>query len=127
MSEWLPPGYIRLSELVAEHGVDHMRTELYLGRFKVVRWNREYGTITEISSGFWISKDAVRWLTDGETSRIIDPRLVDLGLVDATEIVIAVVDRNHVAVVLEFFGERIRNRVNRRTPALRFKFSARRS
>jgi hypothetical protein len=70
---WLPPGYGLLSELVTKHGIDHMRTQLYLGRHDVSRWNRKYGTIVKVSRGVWVLDETARWLETGETTRLIDP------------------------------------------------------
>ena len=46
MSDWIPPGYISVTALAREHGVDKVRSDLFSGRRQAYKWD---GTAGELS------------------------------------------------------------------------------
>ena len=68
-SDWLPTGYVPISTLVEEHGLDKVRDDLYTGRMIAFRWNRHIGALEKIVSCFWGSIDGERWLAAGRSTR----------------------------------------------------------
>jgi hypothetical protein len=61
MSDWIPPGYIDVTELVRQHGVDRVRNDLFGGRLQADGWKALY----PIERTFWLADDAPRWLATG--------------------------------------------------------------
>ena len=72
MIDWVPTGYVHLATLVARHGADQVRSDLFAGRLKAFRWDHSLGTITGIDAALWASNDATRWLEEARTATI-DP------------------------------------------------------
>ena len=62
MSDWIPPGYIDVTALVREHGIDKVRSDLFSGRRQAFKWDGTAGNLIEIEPRFWCSDEAERWL-----------------------------------------------------------------
>ena len=43
MSDWVPPGYINVTALMRQHGIDRVRNDLFAGRLQAFRWDRTSG------------------------------------------------------------------------------------
>jgi hypothetical protein len=65
MSGWIPPGYIDVTELVARHGVDRVRSDLFGGHLHAHGWNALAPALYPIEREFWLANDAPRWLASG--------------------------------------------------------------
>jgi hypothetical protein len=66
MSDWIPDGYVDVSELVVQHGVDKVRSDLFGGRLRAFRWDMRAPALHPIDPTFWLAFDAPRWLVTGE-------------------------------------------------------------
>jgi hypothetical protein len=66
MSEyWVPPGYVHVTELIDEHGVNKVRSDLFAGRLQAFKWDGTAAKLDEIESRVWCADGAGRWLIGG--------------------------------------------------------------
>jgi hypothetical protein len=70
MSDWTPPGYIVVTTLVRQHGVNKVRSDLCRGRLQAYRWNVSNCRLDPIKPMEWCGGYTERWLT---TAWIPDP------------------------------------------------------
>jgi hypothetical protein len=66
MSDWIPDGYVDVSEVVVQHGVDKVRSDLFGGRLHAHRWDPHAPALHPIDPTFWLGNDASRCLATGE-------------------------------------------------------------
>ena len=43
MSDWIPPGYIHVTALVRQHGLNRVRSDLFSGRLQAYKWDGTAG------------------------------------------------------------------------------------
>lgn len=64
--QFTPPGYVRLSEMVRDHGADEMRNRLSAGDLEAFRYEDGDGSLFLIRSQEWNARAAAGWLTRGQ-------------------------------------------------------------
>jgi hypothetical protein len=65
MSDWTPPGYIDVTALVRQHGIDRVRNDLFSGRLQAYQWDGAAPAFYPIEPRLWCADGAARWLAEG--------------------------------------------------------------
>jgi hypothetical protein len=66
ITDWMPPGYVDVSELAIQRGVNRVRDDLFEGRLQAYRWDPVAPDFDPIDPTFWLKDEAWRWLVTGE-------------------------------------------------------------
>jgi hypothetical protein len=62
---WTPPGYIDVTALTRERGIDKVRNDLFNGRLQAYKWDGTAGEFYPIEPRLWCADGAERWLEQG--------------------------------------------------------------
>ena len=62
---WTPPGYVHLTALVRQYGINKVRSDLFAKRLQAYLWDKGFGGLHKIEPMFWCRDDAERWLAEG--------------------------------------------------------------
>jgi hypothetical protein len=66
--DWIPRGYVDVSELLPQHGFNRVRDDLFEGRLQAYRWDPITPALHPIEPTFWLAENATKWLALGEVS-----------------------------------------------------------
>ena len=66
--DWIPPGYVGVTELVLQHGIDKVRNDLFSGRLQAYQWDARGANLIPMESRLWCSRSALSWLEEGYSS-----------------------------------------------------------
>jgi hypothetical protein len=66
--DWIPPGFVDVTALVRQHGIDKVRNDLFSGRLQAYLLDAAGANLIPMESRLWCGHSALYWLETGYCS-----------------------------------------------------------